>query len=320
MRFGIMGFCTGPYEALAARVRFAERAGFDSAWFDDDIFTPSLCEHEPWTLLAALSRESSRIRLGTMVSVVPFRHPAFLALQAITVHRISGGRAQLGFGAGSWYNNSAALGFDLPPARELAGRMDEQAEILNHLLRGEGVDHQGPYYQSTVGSLFSPDDVASVPLIVAAHGERGMRTVAKYADGWNCSGGQTIGKSVDPDQRVSLTAAVKETKRMSERLDEICTDAGRDPTSIRRIVLAYRPRSDPLSSLAAFDDYVGRYEEIGIDEIVFYWPPLDNIHPIGVTSGSGSETEVAIPVSAAQQQSFERICAERIGGRMPLAS
>lgn len=55
MRFGIMGSCTGPYDALAARVRSAEKAGFDTAWVDDDIFTPSLCEHEPWTLLAALS-------------------------------------------------------------------------------------------------------------------------------------------------------------------------------------------------------------------------------------------------------------------------
>lgn len=312
MRYGIMGFCSGPYEALAAKYRLADQAGFDSGWVDDDIFMSSLCEYEPWTLLAALSRETSRIQLGTMVSVVPFRHPAFLALQAITVHRISGGRAQLGFGAGSPFNNTVALGFNLYAATELAARMDEQASMLKPLLRGEGVDHQGTHYQSTVDPLFSADGGAPVPLIVAAHGERGLHTVARYADGWNCSGGQTIGKSSDPGQRRSLQDAVAETRRMSERLDELCTELGRDPRSLRRIVLAYRPKNDPLMSVDAFDDYTGRYEEIGIDEIVFYWPPLDNIFPSAPQPGPDPGLKQAIPVSAAQQRSFERVCAERI--------
>ena len=89
------------------------------------------------------------------------------------------------------------------------------------------------------------------------------------------------------------------TKRLSERLDAICREVGRDPATLRRSVLAYRPIVDPLSSLDAFDEYVGRYREIGIDEVVFYWPPLGNI---------GEEQSI----SAEQQATFERIAAERI--------
>ena len=73
MRFGVMGFCVAPYEDLALRVRSAEELGLDSAWVDDDILTPGYADFEPWTLLAALARETTRLRLGTLVTVPTFR-------------------------------------------------------------------------------------------------------------------------------------------------------------------------------------------------------------------------------------------------------
>jgi hypothetical protein len=79
-------------------------------------------------------------------------------------------------------------------------------------------------------------------------------------------------------------------------------------------VLAYQPVVDPLSSLDAFDEYVGRYREIGIDEVIFYWPPLDNLAP--QRPGSMDDQPVfdpLRPVSPAQQAIFERIAVERIG-------
>ncbi len=89
------------------------------------------------------------------------------------------------------------------------------------------------------------------------------------------------------------------TQRLSQQLDAYCAEFGRDPASVRRSIAVYRPvPPDPLSSLDAFDDYAGRYAEIGIDEIIFYWPPLANF-----LEGR--------PISAEQQAVFERIARER---------
>ena len=139
------------------------------------------------------------------------------------------------------------------------------------------------------------------PLVVAAHGDRGLRLTARYADGWNSFGGQprsTAGGGTG--ERVTLAEAVAATRRLNERLDGFCRERGRDPAGLRRSVLAYRPAPDPFTSHDAFDAYVGAYRESGIEEITFYWPPLPN-----VVEGR--------PLSAEQQSTFERIAARRLG-------
>jgi alkanesulfonate monooxygenase SsuD/methylene tetrahydromethanopterin reductase-like flavin-dependent oxidoreductase (luciferase family) len=313
MRIGIMGFCTAPYDDISRRVRAAEEMGFDSAWVDDDILTPAYADFEPWTLLAALARETTRIRLGTLVTVPTFRHPSFLAVQVVTVDHLSGGRAELGFGAGGPPNNYGAFGLDNWTARDRAEHLEEQAEIIGLLLRGEPVNYEGQHYRVRGARLSLPVQRPRPPFIIAGHGDRGLRVAANYADGWNSLGGQPYPAAQDPGQRIPLIEAVANTKRLSARLDELCRELGRDPSSLRRSVLAYRPQVDPLSSLDAFDEYVGSYREIGIDELVFYWPSLDNLLVRGPDGRPLFET--ARPITPAQQAAFERIAAERIAGR-----
>ena len=74
---------------------------------------------------------------------------------------------------------------------------------------------------------------------------------------------------------------------------------GRDPATLRRTLLAYRPVPDPLTSVGAFDEYVGTYREMGVEEVIFYWPPLRN-----VVEGQ--------PISVEPQAAFERIAAQRV--------
>ncbi len=273
--------------------------GFASAWVDDDILTPGYADIEPWTLLAALARETSRLRLGTPVTVTTFRHPSFLAAQVVTLDHLSGGRAELGFGAGGPPNNYGAFGHDDWSPRQRAERLEEQAAILDPLLRGEPVTYEGRHYRVRAARLSLPVQRPRPPLVIAAHGNRGLRVAARHADGWNSLGGQPYPGAQDPSQRLPLADAVANIKRLSERLDGYCREVGRDPATLRRTVLAYWPRVDPLSSVDAFDEYVGRYRDIGVDEIVFYWPPL---------AGLGEE----LSISAEQQATFERIAAERI--------
>ena len=250
------------------------------------------------------------------MTVLTFRHPSFLAAQVVTLDHLSGGRAELGFGAGGPPNNYGAFGHAAWSPRERAERLEEQAAILGPLLRGETITHEGRHYPVRDARVSASVQRPRPPFVVAAHGDRGLRAAARHADGWTSMGGQPYRVAQDPHKRIPLVEAVANTKRLSERLDGFCREVGRDPATLRRSMLAYRPIVDPLSSLDAFDEYVGRYREIGVDEVVFYWPPLDNLFPR--RPGSPDERPVfdaPRPVSAAQQATFERIAAERIARR-----
>jgi alkanesulfonate monooxygenase SsuD/methylene tetrahydromethanopterin reductase-like flavin-dependent oxidoreductase (luciferase family) len=300
VRFGILSFAAAPYAELVRHWRTAEALGFDSAWLADDLLQPGSADFEAWTLLAALARETRRLRLGTLVSSVVHRHPALLAAQAITLDYVSGGRAVVGIGAGGPPNNYALLGLEPWSARERLDRCAEQLAVLDPLLRGEPVAFAGQYYRVAAAEVPVPVQRPRPSLVVAAHGDRGLRLSAQYADGWNSFGGQPRSQAGGgPGEQVSLPEAVDATRRLSERLDGFCREAGRDPASLRRTVLAYRPVPDPLASLDAFDEYVGAYRGIGIEEFTFYWPPVASVF--------GKR-----PVSAAQQAAFERIATDRI--------
>jgi hypothetical protein len=141
------------------------------------------------------------------------------------------------------------------------------------------------------------------PLIIAAHGNRALRVVARHGDGWNTLGGQPFPAGLDPAQRIPLAAAVAETRRLGERIDAACIEIGRDPPTVRRSVQALCPNPDPFASLDAFDEYVGAYEAIGISELILYWPPVEFAY--------GERT----PVPPALQARFERIASQRISPR-----
>lgn len=268
-RFGILTFGVAPYTDLEREWRWAEEMGLDAAWITDTFSLPKLSDYEAWTLLAALARATSRLRIGTLVTTVVPRHPALLASAALTVDHISNGRLDLGIGAGDEPADSDVFG--LPPwsRAERLERLEEYVGLLDRSLRGGGVQSAGPHYAVTQADLVGPVQRPRPPIVVAAEGPRALRIVARYADGWCTLGGRpaTRGASVSDDE------AVAATRSRGEQLERECRDAGRDPSAVRRIVLAFRTPADPLSSLDAFDDFVGRYSDVGMSEFVFYWPP-----------------------------------------------
>jgi alkanesulfonate monooxygenase SsuD/methylene tetrahydromethanopterin reductase-like flavin-dependent oxidoreductase (luciferase family) len=284
---------------LVQHLRRAEELGFVSAWVNDDLMVPSYADFEPWTLLGALARDTATIRLGTMVTAITFRHPSLLATQVVTLDHISGGRAELGLGAGGAGHPNAAFSQPPWPPRKRADRLEEQAAILGSLLRGETVTRDGRYYPVTDARVPIVTQRPRPPLTIAAHGNRTLRTVARHADAWNTLGGQPHPEEGVETRQISLAAAVEATRQLSERLDEHCQDLGRDPATIRRSVQAVNPNPDPFASLDAFDEYVGAYEEIGIGESIFYWPPIEFFIKRG-------------PVPQETQARFERIAAQRV--------
>ncbi len=300
MRFGVLNFSVGPYDRVAGRWRTFEALGFDSAWIADDLNAPGYADFESWALLAALARETRHMRIGTLISSIRFRHPAFLAAQVVTVDHISGGRAAVGIGAGEPEQNKK-VGNAAWSARETLERLDEQAGILASLLRGHPISHDGPHYPTAITAMPQPLSRPGPPLVIAAHGAMGLRVAARHADVWNCLGGQVFAGGPNPDRssRRSLPEAVAETERLMARLDEACAEVGRNPATLARSILAYRPETDPFESVDAFDAFVGAYDHLGLDEITFYWPSL--------------KQAFGEPPSLADEARFERIAALRIG-------
>ena len=298
LRFGILTFGVAPYVDLEREWRWAEELGFDAAWVTDTFALPQLSDYEAWTLLGALARATSRLRIGTLITTLVARHPSLLASAALTVDHISGGRLELGIGAGDEPADSDVFGLPRWTPAERLLRLEEYVRSLDRLLRGETVEGTGRQYPVTRASLVGPVQRPRPPIIMAAEGPRAIRLAAQRADGWCTLGGRlaTRGASVSDQEATSATRA------RVEELERECRDAGRDPAAIRRIVLAFRAPVDPLSSLDAFDEFVGRYADVGIDEFVFYWPPQAVLRDRGKPS-------------AEQRRDVERIASARFGGR-----
>lgn len=268
LRFGIMTLQAPPYAELAERWRRVEALGWDSIWLADHTPAqfPGAISLEAYTLLGALARETTRVRIGTLVTPIAFRHPTLLAMHALTVDHISGGRLELGIGAGGGDKDAAALGMDLWPPRERYERLAEQLLVLDQLLRGGPVEHAGRYYRAAV-TCPSPVQRPRPPFTIAAQGPRSLRLVAEHAAAWNTLGGQPAWGA-----RVSTEEARAALGQQLAELDAACALIGRDPRSIRRSLYAFRVDPPPFSSVEVFTDYVGRHRELGIEEFIFAWP------------------------------------------------
>jgi alkanesulfonate monooxygenase SsuD/methylene tetrahydromethanopterin reductase-like flavin-dependent oxidoreductase (luciferase family) len=166
---------------------------------------PRRAATDAWTLIGALAARTSELRLGTLVSPVTFRHPAVVAKAAATADQISGGRIEVGMGAGWMAEEHERLGLDFPETKERLRTLAEHVEQVDRLLREDPLTVQQP----------------RPPLIVGGSAGRGTADpAARFADEYNTFG---------------VDAA--EAGRRRRKLDEACERAGRDPASLRFSVM-----------------------------------------------------------------------------------
>ncbi|HUN34466.1 MAG TPA: LLM class F420-dependent oxidoreductase [Trebonia sp.] len=202
--------------------RAAEDGPFESVWVYDHLHTvPAPTQeatHEAWTLMAALAAATSRVRLGQMCTCMAYRNPAYLAKVAATVDVISGGRAEMGIGAG-WYEHEwRAYGYGFPSAGERIGLLDEGVQIMRSLWAEGTATFHGQHYQVD-GAICRPLPLqpGGVPLWIAGGGEKKtLRIAAKYAAYTNFAG------------------TPEGFKHKSEVLQEHCRAVGRDFDAITR--------------------------------------------------------------------------------------
>ncbi|MBI2710614.1 MAG: TIGR03560 family F420-dependent LLM class oxidoreductase [Actinobacteria bacterium] len=224
MRFSVWPSSGWTWDDIVGLARHAEATGWDGVWVADH-FMPNTGTSERadgpmlecWSVLAGLAAAVPRVRLGSLVTSVTYRHPAVLAKIAATVDNVSGGRLVLGVGSGWQTNEHEAYGLTLGSVKERLDRLEEACEILVGLLREPRTSHTGSFF-TVADAPADPKPVQSpLPLLVGGRGEkRTMRVAARLADEWNAW--------TDPEGFAHKVAV----------LDRHCEDLGRDPAAIRR--------------------------------------------------------------------------------------
>ncbi len=196
-RFDLVGI--EPAEQWSTMSRLAQRAEagpWESIWVYDHFHTTPVPSdeptHEAWTLMAAFAASTSRVRLGQMCTCIAYRSPAYLAKVAATIDVISGGRVEMGIGAG-WYEQEwRAYGYGFPPARERLRALDEGVQIIQQAWTTGSATLQGKVYQvdeALVRPL--PLQPGGIPIWVAGSGEKvTLRIAAQYASYTNFTGTQ----------------------------------------------------------------------------------------------------------------------------------
>jgi F420-dependent oxidoreductase-like protein len=195
---------------------------FTSVWVYDHFHTVPVptdeATHEAWTLMAAFAASTQRVRLGQMCTCMSYRNPAYLAKVASTVDIVSGGRVEMGVGAG-WYEHEwRAYGYGFPSARERLGRLDEGVQIMQQLWQTGTATLAGEHYQVD-GAICRPLPLqpGGVPLWIAGGGEkRTLRIAAEYA------------------QYTNFDGSLEGFAHKSEVLAAHCREIGRDFDSIVR--------------------------------------------------------------------------------------
>jgi F420-dependent oxidoreductase-like protein len=232
---------------------------FESGWTSDHFYAmhdsdSAVPRLEGWITLTALAQATRRLRLGTLVTSIHFRHPAVLANMTATLDIISGGRLELGLGTGWNGPESDAYGIELGTPSQRSDRLEEACQVLTGLLSPqETTTFKGSYYQLTDARCDpKPRQQPHPPICIGGSGEkRTLRTAARFAQHWNFDSGT-------PEQ----------FSRARDVLHQHCADIGRDPAEI---LLSGQVRftGDPAETAAS----ATAFGAAGAQLVIVYLPP-----------------------------------------------
>ena len=229
-----------PADDVVEQVAAVEQAGLDLVGIQDHPYQRRF--FDTFSLLAFLAARTERVRLFPAVANLPLRHPAMLAKEAATIDALSGGRFELGLGAGAFWEGIEAFGGPRRTGPESVDALEEAIAILRACWSGEpSVTFEGEHYR-VKGMKFGPPPAHPIGIWLGAYGPRMMRVVGRLADGWFPS-----------LPRLPLD----EVPGRMRMIDEAAERAGRDPRSIRRIANL----SDELVQVEA----IGALREQGFD-------------------------------------------------------
>src|SRR5579885_657217 len=270
----------------------AERAGLYSLWVMDHFFQigfagpPEMEMLEGWSALAFAAGRTNRIKLGTMVTGITYRHPGILLKTATTLDVLSQGRAYFGIGAAWNEEEHQGLGVPFPPLAERFERLEETLQIARQMWKGNETPFEGKHYQLK-RLLNSPQAVQKPhpPILIGGSGEKKtLRLVARYADACNL-----------------FTFPIPELRRKLDVLRSHCEAVGRpyeqiEKTTLGRMHITRDGRDGSLSPQAAIDQFAA-LAEIGIDQALFSMPNVSDLEPFDVLANEIVPVVEKIPVA-----------------------
>jgi F420-dependent oxidoreductase-like protein len=232
-----------------------EALGFESVWVFDHFHTTPRSTlditFESFSTLAALAAETRRVRLGHVVLCAAYRNPALTAKMISTLDVISGGRMELGIGAGWKRDEWRAYGYGFPDARERLAILKDQLEVISAMLRDQRATYHGRHH-SVDGAINVPQPLQKprIPIMVGGNGPNvTWRLAARYADELNLDG-------MSP---VEVSEAMKTVRARCEEID-------RDPDSLRISVHAWWESLQTTGEERV--DMVGEYARLGVSRVI----------------------------------------------------
>ncbi|MEU5634942.1 LLM class F420-dependent oxidoreductase [Streptomyces rishiriensis] len=268
------------YDTLLTVAKATEDLGFDAFFRSDHYLKMGDVSGLPgptdaWITLAGLARETKRIRLGTLMTAGTFRLPGVLAIQVAQVDQMSGGRVELGLGAGWYEEEHKAYGIPFP--KEKIGRLEEQLAIVTGLWAtepGETFDFRGSYYELAGSPALPKPAQAKIPVLIGGTGAtRTPRLAARFADEFNMPFG-SVEDSARQFARVRDAAA--EIGREADAITfstALVVCVGKDDQELARRAAAIGREVDELranglaGSPAEVVDKIGRYAEAGAERL-----------------------------------------------------
>ncbi|WP_306333721.1 LLM class F420-dependent oxidoreductase [Streptomyces sp. KL118A] len=285
------------YDTLLTVAKATEDLGFDAFFRSDHYLRMGSADGLPgptdaWITLAGLARETKRIRLGTLMTAGTFRLPGVLAIQVAQVDQMSGGRVELGLGAGWFEEEHKAYGIPFP--KEKFARLEEQLEIVTGLWAteiGQTYSHDGKHYQLADSPALPKPAQAKVPVLIGGHGAtRTPRLAAQYADEFNIPFA-----SIEDSERQfgRVRAAAERAGRKGSDLvysSALVVCVGKDDAEVARRAAAIGRDVDELKanglagSPAEVVDKIGRYEAIGASRIYLQCLDLADLDHLEIIS------------------------------------
>lgn len=291
IRFGVQtGQQNIEWETLRTFWSKADGWGYDSLWVYDHfypIFSPDPAGPclEGWTLLAALSQHTKRARIGALVNGNTYRNPCLTAKMAATLDNASGGRLNLGLGAGWFEAEHRSLGFDFKTVGGRLQALEESCQIIKGMLTQEKTTLKGKHY-NVVDAVCNPKPVQkTLPLMIGGHGEKVLlKIVARHADMWNMGNadaaemkrligvierhGDTVGRNTDEiEKTLMLALCYKAPKQREETLTSIVGMMSQTTPELARERMIIGSKQECVDKIAG-------YVKAGVTHFIFMYNPL----------------------------------------------
>ncbi|MDC2957066.1 LLM class F420-dependent oxidoreductase [Streptomyces gilvifuscus] len=285
------------YDTLLTVAKATEDLGFDAFFRSDHYLRMGDGDGLPgptdaWITLAGLARETRRIRLGTLMTAATFRLPGVLAIQVAQVDQMSGGRVELGIGAGWFEQEHKAYGIPFP--KEKFSRLEEQLAVVTGLWQtkpGDTFDFHGTHYDLTDSPALPKPAQGKIPVLIGGHGPtRTPRLAARYADEFNMPFA-----SVEDSERqfARVRAAAEEAGRQGDDLvysNALVVCVGKDDQEVARRAAAIGREVDELKAngLAGTPsevvDKIGSYAAVGASRLYLQVLDLDDLDHLELIS------------------------------------